>query len=482
MNARALRSAGRDVVSLILVGAACASPVHETSGPADAGTWHIDPDLALFRSLLGHIDRLYVDAPDFSIVAAGAVQGLGEHLPAGSVTVTESASAITIRCRRQGTARYDVTLPRNATRENAIRTVTGVYRAPCAKSGERADVVEHTMMISVLKRLDRDSSLLPSSTSDESGGGTVGATLTAHEGSLALQFLLANAPADRAGLRSGDRIVKIDGSPTTGMSPSQAHDRLRGTPGTTVTVTVSRSDWPSPRDIPLTRERVSIPRMVTHRLPDGLAYIGLRTLAEDTPKAVDRALADVGTRPNAGLILDLRDNPGGLLTDAVVVAEKFLEEKKLVVYTQGRERAQNMRFSANPTRPYRGFVGTSTYTDGPMVVLVNEGTAAGAEIVAGALQDWQRARLVGMRTPGRTSIQTFIRLSEGATLKLTTARWFTARGRALDRTGGLVPDITVDTSDSVARVSNARFAEVLPRDAVVQAAIAHLRGLLRPTR
>lgn len=476
-------SAAFGLVCILLVSAGCASPIHETSDPA-SGAWRSDSDLARLRDVLVHIDRQYVDPPNFSLVVVAAVQALADHLPADRVSVKELATEITIECRKLGDVEYTLRVPRNAAREDAIRAIMGIYRAPCAKSSHDAGVLEQAMIVAALKRLDDDSSFSDRDQfrrlRSDAPDGTVGMTLTVWDKALVVHGVTESTPADRAGLRRGDSILQIDGLPTTLMSPSEAYDRLRGGPRTTVTVTVWRSDWSRPRDVLLTRELVDVWPVVMHRLPGDLGYIGLRTLTDDTHKALDQALGDLGTGARTGLILDLRDNPGGLLTAAVLVAEKFLEEAKLVTYTEGRGPKQNMRFSARPTRPYDGFVGRWTYTTAPMAVLVNEATSSGAEIIAGALQDWERAVLFGTRTPGRTSIQTVIPLSDGSAVKLTTARWFTPRGRSLGKRGGLVPDVSVDTSASVTSVAVAEFAATLPRDAVVQAAVNHLRGLAAP--
>src|SRR5262249_46698813 len=157
----------------------------------------------------------------------------------------------------------------------------------------------------------------------------------------------------------------------------------------------------------------------------------LRTFQEMTARDLEGQIEPYARAGMRALILDLRGNSGGLLTAVVEVAEKFLEKGKMVVYTEGRARNQNKRFKAR---------GKKAYTAMPMVILVNGGTAAGAEIVAGTLQDWARASLLGTRTFGRASIQTVIPLSDGSGLRLTTAKWFTPKGRSMVRGEGLTPD------------------------------------------
>jgi carboxyl-terminal processing protease len=170
-------------------------------------------------------------------------------------------------------------------------------------------------------------------------------------------------------------------------------------------------------------------------LVPGIEYIRLRQFQEQTANDLETALEKYSKDGKIqGLVLDLRNNPGGLLTSAVEVSEKFLEPGKLVVYTEGRVRNQNMRFSANAKR---------TFTDFPIVVLVNQGSASASEIVAGALQDWGRAVVLGTQSFGKGSVQTIIPLSDGSGLRLTTAKYFTPKGRSIHGKG-ITPDIVVE--------------------------------------
>jgi carboxyl-terminal processing protease len=210
--------------------------------------------------------------------------------------------------------------------------------------------------------------------------------------------------------------------------------------------------------------------VVARGLGDGVAYVKLRQFQELTPHDLNRALGPFARAGMKALILDLRNNSGGLLTAAIEVAEMFLESGKLVSYTEGRSRNQNMRFSAHAKKPYTGI---------PMVALVNQGSAAGAEIVAGALQDWTRASLLGTQTFGRASIQTIIPLSDGSGLRLTTARWFTPKGR-LVHGKGLAPDRAVEGRDVPPVTSGTTEEELLARDVQLRSALEHLTRLIAP--
>jgi carboxyl-terminal processing protease len=242
---------------------------------------------------------------------------------------------------------------------------------------------------------------------------------------------------------------------TTEVSLPDAMRGMRGKPGSKVTLTVMRDGWTETRDIEITREPVRLLAVQSQDLTDGITQIKVRAFQAQTARDVLARLEKGGMK---GVILDLRGNAGGILTAAVEVSEIFLEEGRLVAYTESRVKKHDQRFTTTAKRVYRSI---------PMVVVVNHGTAAGAEIVAGALQDWGRAQLMGTRTFGRASIQTIIPLSDGTALRLTTSEWFTPKGRSV-RGKGLAPDLTVDATSG----------ETPARDAQLTAAVAHLKSLI----
>lgn len=264
--------------------------------------------------------------------------------------------------------------------------------------------------------------------------GGLGIEITLRDDVLTVVAPIEGTPAHRAGLHSGDRIVKIDGLITKDMQLSDAVKRMRGKPGTKVTISVVREGWTEPKDFDITREQIRVQSVRTHDLGDSVAYIRLRQFQEQTSHDIEQALDKFAKSGMKALVLDLRNNPGGLLTAAVEVTEKFVADGKLVVYTEGRVRNQNMRFSAHAKK---------AYSEIPMVVLVNQGSASASEIVAGALQDYGRAVLVGTQTFGKGSVQTIIPLSDGSGLRLTTAKYFTPKGRSIHGKG-ITPDIVVE--------------------------------------
>src|SRR5213594_3736864 len=264
--------------------------------------------------------------------------------------------------------------------------------------------------------------------------GGLGIEITLRDDVLTVVAPIEGTPAHRAGLHPGDRIIKIDGLVTKDMQLSDAVKRMRGRPGSKVTISIIREGWTEPKDFEIVREQIRVQSVRTHDLGNGIEYIRLRQFQEQTSHDVDAALEKFAKNGMKALVLDLRNNPGGLLTSAVEVTEKFVEDGKLVVYTEGRVRNQNMRFSAHAKKAYANL---------PMVVLVNQGSASASEIVAGALQDYGRAVVVGTQSFGKGSVQTIIPLSDGSGLRLTTAKYFTPKGRSIHGKG-ITPDIVVE--------------------------------------
>ena len=265
--------------------------------------------------------------------------------------------------------------------------------------------------------------------------GGLGIEITLRDDVLTVVSPIDGTPAYRVGIQSGDRIVKIEGLTTKDMQLTDAVKRMRGKPGTKIIISIMREGFTEPKDFEITREQIHVQSVRAVLLEPGIEYIRLRQFQEQTAQDMEAAL-DKFTKNGKiqGLVLDLRNNPGGLLTSAVEVSERFIEAGKLVVYTEGRVRNQNMRFQANAKR---------VYSDFPIVVLVNQGSASASEIVAGALQDHGRAVVLGTQTFGKGSVQTIIPLSDGSGLRLTTAKYFTPKGRSIHGKG-LTPDIIVE--------------------------------------
>jgi carboxyl-terminal processing protease len=303
--------------------------------------------------------------------------------------------------------------------------------------------------------------------------GGLGIEITLKDDILTVVAPIDGTPAYRAGLHTGDRIIKIDGLATKDMQLADAVKRMRGKPGTKVLITVVREGWTEPKDIELVREQIRVQSVKSVELGDGIEYLKLRQFQEQSPHDMDTALEKFSKDGMKALILDLRNNPGGLLTAAVEVSEKFIEDGKLVVYTEGRVRNQNMRFSAHAKKGYAQM---------PMVILINQGSASASEIVAGALQDWGRAVIIGTQSFGKGSVQTIIPLSDGSGLRLTTAKYFTPKGRSIHGKG-ITPDIVVelpkekDPTPKERPLPSADPLEDLKKDVQVQRAVDVIKAM-----
>lgn len=265
--------------------------------------------------------------------------------------------------------------------------------------------------------------------------GGIGIEITIKDELLTVITPIEGTPAWGAGIKSGDRIVKIDGELTRNITLLEAVKKLRGKPQTEVTVTIWRESEGKLLDFKITRDIIKIKDIKDARiLEDNIGYIRLIEFRETTEKNFNEALAKLRSQNMDSLILDLRNNPGGLLESAVDVCKKFVENGKMIVYTKGREQSQNMEFKSKESNPD---------LDLPMVILVNDGSASGSEIVAGALQDYKRAIIVGVKTFGKGSVQTVMPLRDGSALRLTTSKYFTPSGRIIHGKG-IMPDVVVE--------------------------------------
>lgn len=290
----------------------------------------------------------------------------------------------------------------------------------------------------------------------------VGLEVAERDGRVVVAAPLAGSPAERAGVRAGDVLLAIDGEDVAPGSLDESINRIRGYAGSTVRLSVGREGEPEPLEFALERSEVHVRTVRATRLPGGAyGYVQITHFNDATPRDLRRQLSELQVAgPLRGLVLDLRGNPGGVLESAVGVADDFLEAG-LIVRAEGR--AAGARFELNATDG-------DLLRDAPLVVLVDRGSASGAEIVAGALRDHGRATLMGERTFGKGSVQTVIPLRDGQALKLTTSRYFTPSGVSIhDR--GLEPDVLL--ADAL-RMGPSAAADPAG-DPVVQAALQYLR-------
>ena len=298
----------------------------------------------------------------------------------------------------------------------------------------------HGAIRGMLRTLDSHSSFMPPEiyremqVETEGKFGGLGIEITIRDDILTVVSPIEGTPAYRAGIKAADRIVSVEGQSTKDMSLIEAVRLMRGPADTNVTLGIMREGFTEPKDFTLTRAIIHIRSVDSKVLPGGVGYVKLRSFHKDTSEELAAELEELDQSNVNSLVLDLRNNPGGLLEQAIAVANEFVSSGKLIVYTKGRLANQNMKgFSKSD----------GSHSDYPMVILVNGGSASASEIVAGALQDLERAKLVGTKTFGKGSVQTIIPLSNGAGLRLTTAKYYTPSGRVI-HDKGIVPDVVIE--------------------------------------
>ena len=282
-----------------------------------------------------------------------------------------------------------------------------------------------------LARDDYDA--LQETTTGEFGG--LGVEVSIENGFIKIITPMDDSPAARAGIKAGDLIIKLDDTPAQQVTLGDTSELLRGEPGTSIRLTILREGLPEPFEVKVTREIIKARSIRYREAEPGYGYIRIAQFSADTGSEVVEALGKLqaGETPLQGVVLDLRNNPGGVLQAAVGVVDAFITEG-LIVYTKGRLPNAEMRFEATPEDPSHGV---------PLVVLINSGSASASEIVAGALQDSKRAVIMGTRSFGKGSVQTVLPLTNDRAIKLTTSLYFTPSGRSIQATG-ISPDIVVD--------------------------------------
>jgi carboxyl-terminal processing protease len=271
-------------------------------------------------------------------------------------------------------------------------------------------------------------------TEGEFGG--LGIEVTMEDGFVKVVSPIEDTPAARAGLKTGDLIIRLDDKAVKGMSLNDAVKMMRGKPGSSITLTVVREGSPKPLTFAITRAVIKIQSVKYRMLEDGFGYVRVTQFQANTGDTLKDALNKLKLQHKGnlkGLVLDLRNNPGGVLNAAVQVSDAFLPSG-LIVYTEGRTADAELKYSASPADLING---------APMVVLVNGGSASASEIVAGALQDHRRAVVMGTKTFGKGSVQTILPMQSGTALKLTTARYYTPNGRSIQATG-ILPDVITE--------------------------------------
>jgi len=295
-------------------------------------------------------------------------------------------------------------------------------------------------------------------TQGEFGG--LGIQVTMEDGLVKVISPIEDTPAYRAGIKTGDLIIKIDDTAVKGMTLNEAIKRMRGKPDTSTTLTIIREGEAEPLVFTLVRAVIKIESVKSKLIEPGYAYMRITQFQERTGENLAEAITKLYSEskvPMKGLVLDLRNDPGGLLNSAVAVSAAFLPSNSLVVYTEGRTNDAKMQLRANPEYYLRGpgkdFLANlpQSIKTIPMVTLVNGGSASASEIVAGALQDYKRSIIMGSQTFGKGSVQTILPLSNNTAIKLTTARYYTPNGQSI-QAKGITPDILDEDTDNNSRL------------------------------
>jgi carboxyl-terminal processing protease len=321
--------------------------------------------------------------------------------------------------------------------------VIGLIQKDYVEETKSKDLIQGAIK-GMLETLDPHSAFMPPNVFKEMQEETkgrfegLGIEITLKDGILTVVSPIEGTPAFRAGILAGDQIIKIDGESTKNFTLVDSVKRMRGPRGTKVTITIMREGLPKPKDFTLVRDVIPV-RSVRHELLEkNYGYVRISQFQEKTDGDFEKALKALEEESKGalkGLVLDLRNNPGGLLDQAVKISDRFIDSG-VIVSIDGRREEAKQKWPAHPD---------GTATRYPLIVLVNGGSASGAEIVAGAIQDHGRGILVGTQTFGKGSVQTIIPLKDGSGLRLTTARYYTPSGRSI-QARGIVPDIIVKPS------------------------------------
>ncbi len=325
-----------------------------------------------------------------------------------------------------------------------VEEVSDTQLLESAIKGMLADLDPHSAYLA-----PKDYEELEESTTGEFGG--LGIEVGMENGFVKVISPIDDTPAAQAGVQAGDLIIKLDEKPVKGMNLEEAVQLMRGKPGSILTLTIIREGDSAPREIKVRRDIIKVTSVKSRMIDDGYGYVRITQFQADTGTQFQSALNKLKQEYGSdleGLIIDLRNNPGGVLQAAVATADTLLDEG-LIVYTEGRIQSSRLRFSAKPG---------DTMADTPIVVLINGGSASASEILAGALQDHKRAVIMGTQSFGKGSVQTVIPLDDTHAIKMTTARYYTPNGRSIQATG-IKPDILVRPAELKELDGQAFFTE-----------------------
>ena len=433
------------VLILLLVGIAIglpAGPARPQRGAFPGLVWGLeDSSFQVVREAYSKIRKNHYEDPKYSRLVLGALKGINGEVASkkGEDKVQLNEEAENVRWR---IGSKEITISLDEENGEDLQPLGRAYELarstyfPESKEGQE---LAYAAIRGMIRSLDPHSALmtpeafreLQVETRGEFGG--IGIEITIRDENLTVVSPIDGTPAYRLGIQAGDQIVQIDDFNTKGITLRGAVRRMRGPKGTSVTLHIRRANVEKPLIFSIVRDIIRIQSVKSKVLPGKIGYIRLRTFVESTSRDLKRALRSLKEQDIQGLILDLRNNPGGLLRQAVEVSDLFLGKGTLIVSTRGKRREHNLRFVDRRGGPF---------WKTPMIILVNSGSASASEIVTGALQDLQRALVMGTRTFGKGSVQTIIPLNDGSGLRLTTALYYTPKGREIQEKG-IPPDAVV---------------------------------------
>ncbi len=395
--------------------------------------------IALLYEVMQKVDDSYARIPDFREMYVAGLEGLKKSAGEGRFDFEEKAGDEVLL--KAGEKELLVRLRGDT--DGGLGGFERAYRFAMANAGDSEKKkkgglkVMYAALTSMLRSLDPFSTFVsPESYRQmrvEHTGryGGVGVIITVREKKLTVISPIDDTPAHRAGLKSEDVILEIDGASTTDMPLSEVVRRMRGPAGKTVDLLISRASWPEPRNVLLRRAIISIKSVKSEVKEGGIGYLRVTAFHGRTTRELDVALNELIRKKVRGIVLDLRDNPGGFLRQSVQVSERFLPDGSMIVFTRGRRRSETVYFRSR---------GTGVWVGKPLVVLINKGSASASEIVAGALQDLDRALIIGRTSFGKGSVQAIIPTRGEAAVRLTTAKYYTPLGRLIHEKG-IQPDV-----------------------------------------
>ena len=394
--------------------------------------------IALLYEVMQKVDDNYARTPDFRKMYVAGLEGLKKSSGDGRFDFEEKAGGeVLLKAQEK-----ELLVRLRGDTEGGLGAFERAYRFVMENAGDSKKKkgelrVMYAALSSMLRSLDPFSTFVsPESYKQmrvEYTGryGGVGVIITVREKKLTVISPIEDTPAYRAGLKSEDVILEIDGAPTADMALFEVVRRMRGPAGKAVDLLISRVSWPKPRNVKLRRAIIKIRSVKTEVKKGGIGYLRVTAFHGRTTRELDVGLNELIRKKVRGIVLDLRDNPGGFLRQSVQVSERFLPDGSMVVFTRGRRRSETVYFRSR---------GNGVWLGKPLVVLINKGSASASEIVAGALQDLDRALILGRTSFGKGSVQAIIPTRGEAAIRLTTAKYYTPLGRLIHEKG-IQPDV-----------------------------------------